>query len=172
MRATTVERQSGFTFFEFVVSMVILLVLTGVMLSRIAIYQAEAEKLEVEQLVETVRMALNMRISNPVVRRDRTELQKLADGNPLDLLQRKPPNYVGEYYSPELKKIPAGNWVFDRRDKCLIYLVKSTETSTFHASKFLKFKVEFEHAQMPGGKNGATEAWGGMTVKQIDNQPS
>lgn len=150
--------------------MVIILALTAVMLSRIATYQAEAEKLAVEQLVETLRIALRMRVADPVAKPSRAELQKLADANPLDLLQRQPTNYLGEYYSPEIEKIPAGNWLFDRRDKCLIYLVKNNKNSSFHASKFLKFKVEFQHVQMPRGKNGDTESLGGLTIKQIDDQ--
>lgn len=172
MRNTFAEKQFGFSLFEFAVSMVILLVLTAVMLSRVAIYQAEAEQVEVEQLIGTLRVALRMRAENPMEKPSRAELRQLADNNPFDLLERKPANYFGEYYSAETEKIPAGNWVFDRRDKCLIYLAKSNKSSPSNRSKFLKFKVEFQHVQMTRGKNEATGDLGGLTIEQIDDRSS
>lgn len=168
MHTPCAGKRSGFTLFEFVVSMTVLLALSAVLWSRLAAYEVEAERLAVQRLVATLRTALHLRLA---AQPGRAGVQALLDGNPLDLLQQKPTNYLGEFYAPELQKLPGGNWLFDRRDKCLVYLLTSHRSLSFSTSIFLKFKVEFEQPQLPRGKNGASEGTAGLMIKQIDGPP-
>lgn len=161
---------SGFTLFEFAVSAALLGVLATVLLARVQIYQEQAERVAVEQVVATLRTALAVKTTQAHL--DDQLLRQLLEANPLELLERKPENYVGEYYAPDLEKIPHGNWLFDRRDKCLIYLVNSHKSFYFNASNLLKFKVEL--AQLPRQattqKQGTAQAAKSVMLVQIEGQ--
>jgi general secretion pathway protein G len=161
----------GFTLFEFAVSVIILGVLAGTLLSRSALYQGEAERVAARQLVATLRAALQVRASEVRRQVGDSGLQMLLEENPFDWLIKKPENYLGEYYSPELEKMPTGNWLFDRRDKMLIYLVASQKSFSSDASNLLKFKVEFAHMpQQAGLTNGPAEVSKGVDLHQISDE--
>jgi general secretion pathway protein G len=138
------KKYSGFTFYEFAISAAVLAVLAGLLLTRASFYQEEAERVAVRELVGTLRRALQLRVSSLHGQRG---TRALLEENPLDWLAKKPDNYLGEFYSPELEKMPGGNWLFDRRDRCLIYLLNNHKSFYFQASNLLKFKVEFARLQ-------------------------
>ena len=144
-------------------------ILITVMLLRTRQYNDEAEIQTVKLTVNILRNALSLRIVD-ARGQGPAGLLKVADENPFDWLGRKPENYLGEYYSPELKEMPGGNWLFDRRDKTLIYLLNSHTSFASGSSKFLKFKVEFAQARLPGVKNGPAEVPGGLVIAQVDDQ--
>lgn len=164
--------QAGFTLFEFAVAATVLAVLAGVLLMRIAFYQQESERVAVQQVVATLRTALALRAAAVSPKGDRAAMLRLTEENPLDWLERKPANYLGEYYSPELKQMPHGNWVFDRRDKCLIYLLNSPKSFSSEASKFLKFKVEYTELgrRAAGERLGPTEVSQGVALIQLTGE--
>src|SRR5689334_1829595 len=132
------KNDSGFTLFEFAVSAAVLALLAAVLLTRLQFYREEAELVAVKQVVATLRTALQVRASEVAEREGTGGLRRLREANPFDLLAHKPDNYLGEYYSPEIEKMPAGNWVFDRGDKSLIYLLSSHKTFSSDASNLLK----------------------------------
>lgn len=132
----------GFTLVELAVAMAVFAVLVGVLLTRVAYYQERAEELAVRQTVEILRVALRLKVSQLYVTNRLQEAGALADDNPIDWLKEKPGNYVGEYFSPEIKDIPAGNWYFDRRDKTLVYLFNGGNSLRTTALHVIKFKVQ------------------------------
>jgi prepilin-type N-terminal cleavage/methylation domain-containing protein len=160
----------GFTLFEFAVSMSIVTVLAGILLVRTQQYRGEVERQAVEQTIGLLRVALQIQETKATGPDRRAVLARLAEQNPFDLLEQKPQNYLGEYYSPELEKIPEGNWVFDRRDKTLTYLLSSHKSFSFPSSNFLKFKVEFAHARASGVKYGAAQVPTSLVIERIDDQ--
>jgi general secretion pathway protein G len=166
------KNQSGFTLFELAISLIIFAVLAAILLWRAQQYYGEAERLYVQRTVDSLRAALAVRLTRVPGNASARTLARIAEENPFDWLVQKPDNYLGEYYSPELKEMHTGNWVFDRRDKTLIYLVNSDKSFTSGASNFLKFKVEFAQARMPGRKNGPEEVPSGLKIVQIDDRPA
>lgn len=154
MHSTFRQQRAGFTMFEFAVVASVFAVLVGVLLMRLSFYQEQAERVAVEQVASTLRTALALREIEVRQKHERGALGRLTEENPFDWLDRRPENYLGEYYGPELEKMPRGNWLFDRRDKCLIYLLNSHESFYSNASKLLKFKVEF--AELPTQAAGRT----------------
>jgi general secretion pathway protein G len=164
------KHEGGFSLFELAISLIVFGVLATVMLVRTQQYHGEVERQAVQRTVEVVRTALRIRLTNGGRAVGPAELARIAEQNPFDLLQQKPDNYLGEYYSPDLEAMPAGNWVFDRRDKTLVYLLSSHRSFSFNASKFLKFKVEFAQARMPGNKNGPKEVPKSLVVVQLNEQ--
>jgi hypothetical protein len=70
-------------------------------------------------------------------------LQALARDNPMNWLERAPANYLGEYDAPDPEKIGRSGWVFDVRDKSIVYLLPNAESFSFGTARLLRFKVEF-----------------------------
>jgi general secretion pathway protein G len=165
-----VGRERGFSLFELAVSAAVLAVLATVLLIRTQQYHGEVERQAVEQTVGVLRAALQLRLQRGGKEPPPAELARIIEQNPFDLLPQKPPNYLGEYYAPPLETIPTGNWVFDRRDKTLVYLLSSHRSFSFDGSKFLKFKVEFAQARLSGRKNGPKEVPNRLVIVQVSDQ--
>jgi prepilin-type N-terminal cleavage/methylation domain-containing protein len=157
------EKQRGFTLFELAVCMVIMAILAAVLYQRVAMAQREAEVAAAEKLVDVMRVALRLKIARSVIAHREHDLPALAEENPMDWLAKKPNNYLGEYYSPEINSLPKGYWLFDRRDRTLVYLLNNGKSFREGRSNLLKFKVKF-----PGDlKNLATPAAATSELKSI-----
>jgi prepilin-type N-terminal cleavage/methylation domain-containing protein len=170
MVSATGKGAKGFSLFELVVSLIIFAVLASVLLMRTLQYQEDAERQSVQRTVNVLRTALQTRLAKGGAILRPAALAHILEENPFDWLDQKPVNYLGEYYSPELEEMPVGNWVFDRRDKTLVYLLSGHRNFSFSASKFLKFKVEFAQAQMTGRKNGPKEVPNSFVIVQVSEQ--
>lgn len=133
------RHQRGASSFEFAVCAAMAAVLAGVLLLRLLDVRAESERTAAHQVAAAVRTALAVRAARVA---DAAELARLAEENPMQWLGRLPPNYLGEYYAPDLKSLSKGSWFFDRTDKSINYLF-SRDTFSRGTSNLLKFKVEF-----------------------------
>lgn len=138
----------GFTLFELGVTVSIIGILIVVLLSRLAFYRDEAERLVYEQTVTSLRAAVQMKAYALILANRKKEITVLAGQNPFNWLERKPANYLGEYYSPDIKKIAPGHWFFDRSDGLLVYLLNQGNTFDGEGSELLQFKVSL--LQVPG----------------------
>jgi general secretion pathway protein G len=135
--------QGGFTLLEFAAVMVVSSIVSAVALDRFEFYREQAEIAAARQVVAALRTSLQVRSTQLRSSGRDQELQGLAAENPIKLLAWKPANYLGEYYAPDARAIGAAGWVFDPRDKTLVYLPKNTESFSFSTSRLLRFKVEF-----------------------------
>jgi len=137
------KRQGGFTLLEFGAVLVVSSIVSAVALDRFEFYREQAEIAAARQVVAALRTSLQVRSTQLMSSGRDQELQRLAAENPIKLLAWKPANYLGEYYAPDAREIGAAGWVFDPRDKTLVYLPKNTESFSFSTSRLLRFKVEF-----------------------------
>jgi prepilin-type N-terminal cleavage/methylation domain-containing protein len=137
------QGQGGFTLLEFAVVVLVSSIVSAVVLNRFEYYREQAEIAAARQVVASLRTSLQVRTAQLLSQGQEQELQKLAVGNPIKLLLWKPENYLGEYYAPDPEQIGRAGWVFDPRDKSLVYLPKNTKSFSFSTSRLLKFKVEF-----------------------------
>jgi general secretion pathway protein G len=137
------EGQGGSPLLQFVLVVLVSSVLSAVALNRYEYYREQAEIKSARAVVAALRNSLQARTARVAQDRRDAELRALAAGNPMNLLPWKPENYLGEYYAPDPKRIGQGGWVFDPRDKSLVYLPKNIESFSFSTSKLLRFKVEF-----------------------------
>ena len=135
--------QGGFTLLEFALVVLVSSIVSAVVLNRFEYYREQAEIAAARQVVASLRTSLQVRTAQLLSRGQELELQKLAAGNPIKLLLWQPENYLGEYYAPDPEQIGQAGWVFDPRDKSLVYLPKNTKSFSFSTSRLLKFKVEF-----------------------------
>jgi general secretion pathway protein G len=140
------KKQRGFTLLEFALVVLVSSIVSAVVLNRFEYYREQAEITAARQVVAALRTSLQVRAAELASKGRDQDLQQLAADNPIKLLSWKPANYLGEYYAPAPKQIGQSGWVFDPRDKTIVYLPKNTDSFTFGASKLLKFKVEFAHS--------------------------
>jgi general secretion pathway protein G len=136
-------KEGGFTLLEFAVVVLVSSIVSAVALNRFEYYREQAEITAARQVVASVRTSLEVRSAQLASSGREQALQKLAAENPINWLSWKPANYLGEYYAPDPKEIGQAGWVFDPRDKTLVYLPKNAESFSFSTSRLLRFKVEF-----------------------------
>ena len=157
------EKSRGFTLFEMAVCLVIMAVLSVVLYDRVTAAQRAAEVAAAERTVGVMRAALRMRIAGAFIAHREHELLAIREENPMDWLVEKPKNYLGEYYSPEIDSLPKGYWLFDRRDKTLVYLLNKGKSFGEGRSNLLYFKVKFPR----DSKNLASPAAATSELKNI-----
>ena len=131
----------GFTLFELAVVVAIIGVLIVVFLNRMAFYRNEVERLAFQQTLAALRTETSLRAYPGMPGSDADAVRKLAGQNPMHWLAQKPGNYLGEFYSPDTKKLAKGSWFFDRSDGVLVYLLNESNTFDSKGSELLKFKV-------------------------------
>lgn len=159
----------GFTLFEFAVAAGLLGLFVAALLSRVVFYQGEAERVAAEQLVGTLRTALEVRAAQTVAHGGQQGLDRVAEENPMGWLLEEPRNYLGEYYAPPLEKLPVGNWLYDRNDKTLVYLPASYKSFSLQTSKFLKFKVKLIRLPNLTVIKGPSKINKGIRFDQVDD---
>lgn len=135
----------GFTLIELIVVVIIIVVLAGLFLVRIPLYQERAEKAAMEQVAGAIQSALVLRYGALHTRgaADAKTLSILATDNPMTWLQKLPPNYKGEYYDPSPRSIAPGNWMFDLKSRELIYVLNQSDNFAPgpDGSKWIRFRV-------------------------------
>jgi general secretion pathway protein G len=113
----------GFSLLELVVSLTLAAVLVGVFLDRALFYREQAEKSAMEQVAQDLRSSVNLRVAELVLDNRFSELAALPAQNPMDLLVRKPENYLGVLEGTGMQELVTGNWYFDKSSKEVVYFV-------------------------------------------------
>ena len=113
----------GFTLLELVIVIAIIVTLMGLFMNRFMYYQEQAEKTAMQQVVGAIQSALVMQYGQILTRGKPSDIAALAQDNPMNLLQKAPHNYAGEFYDPTPHSVPPGNWMFDLKTRDLIYVL-------------------------------------------------
>jgi prepilin-type N-terminal cleavage/methylation domain-containing protein len=148
--------QRGFSLFELAITMAIIGVLAGVLLSRLRLYQEEAERVAMDNVVGVLRSALSMKHGQLVAQGKQDDVSKLLTINPMDLLAQKPANYLGELNPQQKEKISRGNWYFNRKKLLLVYIARTG--ATFQVSDTKQFSYKVELLRDMDGANGPRPA--------------
>lgn len=153
--------QRGFTLIELIVVIIIVVVLAGIFLTRIPLYQEQAEKAAMQQVEGAIQSALVMRYGALMTRgaANEKELSILATDNPVTWLQKMPPNYKGEYYDPSPRSIESGNWMFDLKTRELIYVIDHADyfEAGKDGKKWIRFHVHLKSEPMLGRPEAGKE---------------
>jgi len=151
----------GFTLIELIVVITVIVILAGLFLVRIPGYQEQAEKAAMQQVEGALQTALVLRYGALMTRgaANEKELSALAADNPMNWLQRLPPNYRGEYYDPTPRTVAPGNWMFDLKSRDLIYVVDHGDAFTpgKDGKKWIRFHARLGYAPMLGQAQAGKE---------------
>lgn len=154
----------GFTLIELIIVIIIIVTLMGLFMNRMMFYQEQAEKVAMDGVVGAIQSALILQYGQILTRGKPSDLVALTQDNPMNWLQKKPNNYVGEFYEPTPLSVDSGNWVFDLKSRDLIYLVRNAghfkpgrdgkNWIRFHAATL------YEPSRLPSLRNAAPELTG------------
>lgn len=115
------RRQAGITLLEFMVAASILSVLAGLLLDRLHYYQEVAEKTHMQATLRAMQSGLRFEMARELMAGREIDYQRLARENPINWLEKKPANYLGEYRH-DGEGLKRGAWYFDTVNHELIYL--------------------------------------------------
>lgn len=171
-RGSRPRRLRGFSLFEFAVVVAVFALLVGIGANRLNAYQQRLESVAAEQLIASLRAALQLKVAHLAALQRRNELLTIADENPLGWLSEAPKNYLGEYYSPDNEKLTTESWYFDRSNRTLVYLLNHKNSFAFHSSILLKFKVESSRLPLNPTQPAHSAAIENLALVQIFDPPS
>ena len=138
--ARFLDRRRGASLFEFVIVLAVIALMAGILLQRIQVVQRQAEMAKVQQVVGILRSALRMQAASLHAHDNAEEFTAVARQNPMNWLIRRPNNYLGEYYSPDITRLKSGSWYYDPGTQTLVYLMFNSKYSSVQKVKLLKFK--------------------------------
>ena len=113
----------GFTLLELVIVFAIIVTLMALFMNRFMFYQEAAEKTAMEQVAGAIQSALVIQYGQIMTRGKPSDVAALVRENPINLLQKAPHNYTGEFYDPTPLSVPPGNWMYDLKTRDLIYVL-------------------------------------------------
>jgi general secretion pathway protein G len=142
-----IKKTRGFTLYEFAIVATITAALSTILLHRMDGYRRAAEDAAARHTVAALRTALQVEVA-----RHPESAATLAGQNPMRLLARPPADYLGEFALSEQGRVARNGWVFDPRDKTLVYLTSERERFASGKSELPRFKVEFTHTPADAGK--------------------
>jgi prepilin-type N-terminal cleavage/methylation domain-containing protein len=114
--------QHGFSLLELAIALAVVLAVAGVLLGRLRLYQEAAEKAAVEYTVNTLRLALQLRIARQLGRHMPLDYAAVARENPVSWLETPMTGYRGAPTPEQVALLPRGSWYFDRQRAELAYL--------------------------------------------------
>lgn len=152
-------RRRGATWLERMVALILFGVFLAAFLDRVSYYQEHAEKMEMELTVRNMRTGLRYKIADLIMNNRLPEMATLADENPINWLEQKPANYLGEFDGAPAEA-SSGSWYFDRRNRQLVYTINHRRH--FEPSDGQDFSVRYQAVRRISPaqtRNSAQEAW-------------
>lgn len=132
-----------FGLLEFSIVVAATAALSAALLHRADGWRRAAEDATARATVAALRTALQDEAARAQAQGGTAGLAALAQQNPIRLLARPPADYLGEFALPQPGRVARNGWVFDPRDKTLVYLRSDRESFAAGTSVLPRFKVEF-----------------------------
>jgi hypothetical protein len=111
---------------EFVLAIIIITTLMGIVLINANSLMGRVERTNVLRVEGQIRAALGISVATRAAQGRLARVASLTGGNPMDLLQVKPRNYLGALDDPDPARIPPGHWYFNTANGRLVYRVHHT----------------------------------------------
>lgn len=135
-----------FKMFELMVVVLVLSVLYYTVIDRVMDYRAQYESAEVNWTIATINTARKTEIATDTIYRalGKKIAPRQKSANPMQSLDPKPRNYVGELCDPDPRTL-SGSWYFDRCKSVLVYVYTNEKFFAGGHPKMLRFNVESLH---------------------------
>lgn len=124
--------QRGFTKFELVVCILVIVVVATALYSRYMALVADAERAAFRGVMGWLQAGVNVRMSLAVSNGDLGSLRRLENSNPMELVadvMSLPSNYLGELTEGAAEQARPGHWYFDRDRQLLVYRIRYQSTA-------------------------------------------
>ena len=160
-------KQSGITFFEIVVVVLLAGLLMSFAIERIVQLQIVAEKVAVEQNLVQFKSAVSLEFAERIVKKGRSSVSDLENTNPISYLSELPYNYIGEKFDNDAEILPLESWYFDTRQNILVYKVKNIKNfdSSLDGIPRIRFKIKL---LTDDNNNKQDKLIRGVTVKSLE----
>lgn len=159
------QRKRGFTLFELVTAMVVILLLGTVFLERLRFYQEMAEKAAMEATLRQIKTGLQIRLAELIIESRQGEAMQLEIEDPTRWLDTPPSNYAGLYR----ERPGPGAWYFDPRELELVYVANTGHRLKLDGatdSKEIRFRARLLKDRVLGA-GGTMESVTGVTLTPI-----
>lgn len=137
---------------ELAIAVIVIGVLIGVLIERADALMAQAEQTSIEQVEGQIRAAVGLAVAGRVAKGQLAAAAGLAASNPMNLLQTRPPNYLGAFDDPNPAQISPGHWYFDMRSGFLVYRVKHADAfeTTLSGPARAEFTIRLRYRDADG----------------------
>ncbi|WP_210398006.1 hypothetical protein [Motiliproteus sediminis] len=145
------RRHRGFTKFELVICILVIVVVATALYSRYMALVADAERAAFRGVMGWLQAGVNVRMSLALSDGDLSELQQLEGSNPMALVAEVmslPSNYLGVLDDEAAARARPGNWYFDRDRGLLVYRFRYQSTAegfTRAADERLGFRLKVNY---------------------------
>lgn len=116
MRLVGPGRIGGTSMLQFAVAVSIFGLLAAIVLVRLEIVEAEAERTAVDLVLRNVRVGLQLAVGERIIQGEEHRIADILTANPLDFLAQRPPVGDAPGSSPAM-----GAWTYDHRSRELRY---------------------------------------------------
>jgi len=123
----SIRRAGGFTQFELVVCLLLMVVVASTLYSRYMALVVDAERAAFRGVLGWLQAGVNVRMSLAVTSGDLGGLHSLEGSNPMVLVAQvmePPSNYLGELAGAAAQEARRGSWYFDPDHGVLVYRTK------------------------------------------------
>ena len=165
----------GFSLIELIVAITIIVILAGLLLTRIWFYQEQAEKAAMQQVAGALQSSLVMQYGHLLTSGKEAEINNLLTENPTLWLMQKPHNYAGEFSGITPAAIEPGNWAFDLQTHELVYVPYRTEyfTPGKDGLKWVRYRARLDYstargATASGRGNKAAQELSGVLFEPVE----
>jgi general secretion pathway protein G len=160
--------QAGLTLIELLVSVSVILLVSGVLLDRFLDYQEAAEKARIELEIVKLKLALQARIGALIAEHREVNYFALARENPVRWLDDPMAGYRGEPGPAEAQLLPRGSWYFDRIDAHLVYLVDSGRHFAPDSEGRKRVRLHVKMVRARAGARSGDDAVIGLQVAPVE----
>ena len=130
---------------------VIVGVLAALLLHRLLELSAVAEKSAMEATLARLQFALYARAAKAVLSGKPGTSLDWQNRNPVVLAHAELPNYLGEFDHPDLTTLDSGNWLYDRSQHELVYLVRRAQDFSGGTDRVPAIRYRLRLERTPSG---------------------
>ena len=167
------SRQKGFSLLELVIVIILISLLIVIAIDRLLVLGVEAERVSVAKIAGEIRSAMGIQVAKTIVEDGNLQkVGKLDKSNPMNMLAETPATYLGEYPAKEIQELEGGNWVFDKTNGELVYLVINDGylKTTLPGRKRIRFQIQMVYEDKNRNKrfDAGVDSASGIRLKELD----
>lgn len=137
---------------ELAILALLIVIFIGFVIDKVWELRAAAERLAVIRTVNAIRSSLGTEAMQRAIAGETASLASLHHGNPMTLVDDKPPGYLGRLNKPDPAQIPGYQWYFDTDRKVLVYRVANSDhfASSLAGVPRIRFQLQASYRDRNG----------------------